>query len=519
VGAASRIPHGYQGVSAEPSRRFAYLLLGLLTLSSCGGGGQGELNVAPTYSVGGYVTGLVGSGLTVSYNGGAPIAVSHNGAFTGARGVATGTVYSVAIVDQPMQPAQACTVNHGSGTVSSGDVTTINVYCPQAVGAHAYVVAQGRFYPSAVTLGTVSVYAIDPTSGALSQVPGSTVITGPGVTSFQFVPHSRFAWALSVGNGQTNLYPYYYGAIYIYTVDQNTALLTPVNGNPFLALNGTSSTPPGCKNGLGGVGITQAVTLYSNGAFGYAANAAFSGATGNEGTWSFRIDPATGAPLGLDTSVPGACGDPVTIDPSEQFAYFETFAAPPSNNPAGFGLAASRIDPTTGVLTPAPGSPWTIGGIEAVSIDPLGRFVYALDGTKIWAFVIDSASGALTPVAGSPFSPPSAPPTMRIEPRGDFAYVAGPKGLYTYSIDASTGALTSVGGPVALQDPVGPQIDPSGQFLYVGAAVPVAPGSTPEVGIYAYALNTTTGAPALVPGSPFAVEADPAFPEVMAITN
>src|SRR5215469_2794100 len=129
-----------------------------------------------------------------------------------------------------------CTVSHGSGTLGTANVTAVTVYCPQAVGTRAYVVTAGSAEnitnPPDVILGSISVYAIDSSTGALTLVPASTVSTGPYVGSFQLVPHSSFAWALNVGDSQA-LPGYNVSSIYAYAVDPTTGLLTAATGNPF----------------------------------------------------------------------------------------------------------------------------------------------------------------------------------------------------------------------------------------------------------------------------------------------
>ncbi len=198
------------------------------------------------------------------------------------------------------------------------------------------------------------------------------------------------------------------------------------------------------------------------------------------------------------------------MDPSGQFAYASSGGFPtsalgaPAAGAVGRGLFAYTIDATSGALTEVGGST-SLYVAGAVITDPFGRFVYALDGDNIYAFTIDSTTGALTAVAGNPIAFPSATSSMAIEPTGHFAYITGLSGIYIYSIDASTGRLTHVGSPVAVQLAAGArlQIDPSGQFVYV------SPGytSAPSQGIYAYTMDSTTGALTLVPGSPFATGA------------
>jgi 6-phosphogluconolactonase (cycloisomerase 2 family) len=462
-----------------------------------------------TYSVGGNVSGLSSSGLALRYNGGAPQPISRNGAFTSAQSIAAGTMYAVAIATQPTNPAQTCTVSNGSGSIVAANITSIRVSCsPETL---AYVVTQGDSSVPPGVVGTISVYLIDP-SGALTPVPGSSVTTGPAVTSFQFIPHASFAWALNYGPGGSGIYDY--------TVDPTTGALTAVAGNAFLTLNGTASTPPACPQEPAGAGLAVAETFHPSGKFGYAT------ITGdNPGVWTFTFDPITGAPLGLGSSAPGICfASSAALDPGGRFAYLIGSVMEPVNVAAP-ALYAYTIDNTTGALTLVPGGPWLLGGFSGFTIDPTGRFAYQL-GAGITAFAIDSSSGA--PTAAGDYPLPNfgqGPTSMAIEPSGHFAYVstsngsvvaASPVGIDTYSIDAATGALSLVGTLVALQIPSNGtlQIDPSGRFLYISATVAAG-----QQGIYAYAINAGTGALTLVAGSPFAVGSAPEYPAVVAITN
>jgi trimeric autotransporter adhesin len=108
----------------------ASILSGCLLLAACGGGGGGgggggDNRPAPTYTVGGTVSGLTGS-VSLQNNGGAEIAVGTNGTFSIASGVTAGTAYSVAVSAHP--ELQSCDVVNGSGT-ANGNVSNITVTC------------------------------------------------------------------------------------------------------------------------------------------------------------------------------------------------------------------------------------------------------------------------------------------------------------------------------------------------------------------------------------------------------
>jgi hypothetical protein len=106
-----------------------------LALTACGGGGGGDnggTNPPPsnaTYSLGGSVTGLAGSGLVLQDNAGHQVAVNASGSFTLATGMASGTSYVVTVKTQPSSPNQTCTVGNGSGSIASANVTNVAVSC------------------------------------------------------------------------------------------------------------------------------------------------------------------------------------------------------------------------------------------------------------------------------------------------------------------------------------------------------------------------------------------------------
>jgi hypothetical protein len=102
--------------------------LATLCAAGCGGGGA-HGGPPPTYTVGGTVSGLSGSGLVLRDNGADDLSVSSSGPFVFATPVARGATYSVGVASQPSAPAQTCTVTSSAGTVTNGDVTSVAVDC------------------------------------------------------------------------------------------------------------------------------------------------------------------------------------------------------------------------------------------------------------------------------------------------------------------------------------------------------------------------------------------------------
>jgi hypothetical protein len=101
------------------------LALGLLSIVGTGGGGGEE--TTPTYTIGGTVSGLAGSGLVLQNNGGDNRSITANGSFTFATTLANGAAYNVTVFTQPA--GGSCSVTNGSGTVNAANVTNVSVTC------------------------------------------------------------------------------------------------------------------------------------------------------------------------------------------------------------------------------------------------------------------------------------------------------------------------------------------------------------------------------------------------------
>jgi kexin len=82
-----------------------------------------------SFTVGGTVSGLMGSGLVLQNNGGNNLPIGGNGAFTFSTPIVSGATYAVTVSTQPSASAQTCTVTSGSGTVGSANVTNVGVTC------------------------------------------------------------------------------------------------------------------------------------------------------------------------------------------------------------------------------------------------------------------------------------------------------------------------------------------------------------------------------------------------------
>lgn len=173
-------------------------------------------------------------------------------------------------------------------------------------------------------------------------------------------------------------------------------------------------------------------------------------------------------------------GDPsaIAVDPRGRFAFVLGSSSET--------VSAQVIDPATGALTPAPGTPFAGSYPIGVAVDPSGRFVYVAngyEGDSVSAYAVDADTGALTTIPGTAacggphdsancFATGAYPFAVAVDPSGAFAYVAnsGDNTLSGFAIDQGTGALVPLAGSPfpAGESPESLAIDPVGKHLFVG---------------------------------------------------
>jgi hypothetical protein len=100
----------------------------------------------PSFTIGGTVANLAGSGLVLKNGAADTLSIAKNGAFTFASSVRQGNGYAVSVFAQPSNPSQICSVANASGTVAGGNVTNVAVTCSTvaySVGGVVVGVASG----------------------------------------------------------------------------------------------------------------------------------------------------------------------------------------------------------------------------------------------------------------------------------------------------------------------------------------------------------------------------------------
>jgi 6-phosphogluconolactonase len=232
------------------------------------------------------------------------------------------------------------------------------------------------------------------------------------------------------------------GSVSVYSIDGGSGALTEVQGSPFFA----NSSP------------TEILFTHS-GNFVYVTNPGIGMVTG------FRFDPTAAAIL---TPVPnspfpsaaqgGAAA--LAVDGGDRFLYVANPSAanPPPNQATVGNISGFIINPNTGELSDVLGSPFTATNGKsptAITVDPSGRFVYAVtEGSSfsIWCFSITSAigqtNGQLVAVTGSPFSMTAGGLFALIDPSGNYFYIGSQSGtaIDGYTYNPSTGVPTVITG-------------------------------------------------------------------------
>jgi 6-phosphogluconolactonase (cycloisomerase 2 family) len=330
-------------------------------------------------------------------------------------------------------------------------------------GKFAYVANEGC--PDAFA-GSVSMYTINPSSGLLTSV-GQPVTTGDfGADSVAVDPSGKFVYVANWGEGDTA------GSVSMYTINPGSGALTltgtmvapcaplpsPGSCAPWsLALhpsgkfayvaneggfNPTSvsmyaiNTTTGVLTLTGTVaadGRAVSVVVDPSGKFAYAADGGQNGSLNGVNVSMYTIDATTGVLTSIGTIAAGLSPTSIAIHPTGKFAYV---VSPDSND-----ISTYAVNTTTGILT-LTGTLAAVAG--SIAIHPSGRFAYVTSASGVSMYTIDTTTGALT-FAGTTGAG-SSPGSITIHPSGKFAYgTNSPNDVSIYSIDAATGSLTLIG--------------------------------------------------------------------------
>jgi hypothetical protein len=163
-----------------------------------------------TFTIGGTVSGLSGTGLVLQDNGGDNLPISADGSFTFATAIDSGTAYDVSVATQPLNPVQGCGVANGIGTASGTNVTNVHVVCTNGSGNEWTWVSgpippsfgvEGTAAPSNAPPGLESAIGWPDTAGSLWFFGGNN---GSGTYASAFWKYSSGEWTWVNGSDLFN---------------------------------------------------------------------------------------------------------------------------------------------------------------------------------------------------------------------------------------------------------------------------------------------------------------------------
>jgi 6-phosphogluconolactonase (cycloisomerase 2 family) len=266
------------------------------------------------------------------------------------------------------------TINSTTGVLTpTAPVTVPTGWFPQEIAIDPL----GRFVYTANTDGSsVSMFTINQTTGVLTPTTPasvSTLIPGEPISDTGFLtvdPTGRFLYVTaSLSDGS---------AVFMYSIDQTTGLLTPTSPATVLA-----------------DGIPFQVTVAPSGKFAYVVDNLSSPGDGL-GVSQYTINSVTGV---LTQNTPGAISagngpTAVAVDPTSKFAYVV--------NRGDNTVSMYTIDPNTGNLTlnKTPAHPTGFIGTGAepfrINFEPTGKFVYVTNEQSAVSIYTVNSDGTLT---------------------------------------------------------------------------------------------------------------------------
>ena len=127
-----------------------------------------------TYTVGGTVSGLTGTGLVLQDNSADNLSIASDGTFTFAAPVADGGGYTVTVKTQPTNPNQTCIASSNTGTIAGANVTNVSVVC------------------------AVNTYSV---GGTVSGLTGTVVLQDNGTNDLSISSNGTFTFSTKVADG------------------------------------------------------------------------------------------------------------------------------------------------------------------------------------------------------------------------------------------------------------------------------------------------------------------------------
>lgn len=295
------------------------------------------------------------------------------------------------------------------------------------LGRFAYV---ANPVSNATSLSTVSMFAINSTTGVLTPTSPATVPTGFYPQEIAIDPLGRFVYTANSDDATVSMF----------TINQTTGVLTPTSPAS------VSTMVPGNI-----LSIPSFLTIDPAGKFLYLT----ASLTNNAAVLMFSINQTTGL---LTPTSPASVlnfGTPfqVVVSPNGKFAYVvNNFSGGAYTN----GVGQYTVNSTTGVLTPNTPAYVSAGnGPTEIAVDPTSHFAYVVNrsDSSVSMYTIDPSTGNLTLNTGPTHltgvvGTGNEPFRITFDPSGAFVYVTNETAavsIYTVNTDGSLAPDSTTG--------------------------------------------------------------------------
>jgi 6-phosphogluconolactonase len=320
-----------------------------------------------------------------------------------------------------------------SGLIScsnAGTSKTISTTPPAPVVPPPTITAKAKFVYTGNQGASLSGYAVDPSSGALTPLSGFPFPLGTNPEIIAHDPQNRFLIVTDASTSQ----------LHVLAINSDTGALAEVTTPPYATLKNPYSEV------IDPTGSHVYVVSLNNGVVG-AFNLNSTGV----------LTEVVGSPF--STSAPGN-GTSLVMNSQGSFLYVQDTA----------NVYVFSVSGGTGALTLQQTLKGPVQGSQ-LTLDPAENYLYAVGAgsNSILTYSIDASSGLLTAAKASAMVEKNGAYTVTVSPNGRFAYtIENNNDLVSYTI--TDGAFTPVGKSYSGVYGAQIAVDPSSSFVYVPQA-------------------------------------------------